>query len=238
LLGTARTRIAVRATVPSDGAVLAMADSRPGDVPEVADAGWPALVRHLRVTDAEGHAVGVTSAGAKGWTLARPVVGPLTLAYEVDYAPLAARSWPAPREAAFADADHLMVIGRSLFMTTPAERTSLVRFALPRGWQVLAPWPAAGGAPDSAAVASTERTLAFMPLGGYEAMLFTDVAVYWTDNYTTTALRYVDFPKRTFRVVGTAHVTIGPGEPRHIGKQAGAMATLLSAIGQGVIASR
>jgi predicted metalloprotease with PDZ domain len=154
VLGTAPARITVRATVPSDGAVLTMAKSRPGDVPELADAGWPALVQRLRVTDARGHAVAVANAGPAGWTLARMVSGPLTLEYEVDYAPLAARGWPAPREAAFADADHLVVIGRSLFITTPAQRASEVRFALPGGWQAATPWPAQDGERRVAAVAS------------------------------------------------------------------------------------
>ena len=155
ILGGPAHRIAVRATVPSDGAELQMARSRPGDVPEVADAGWPALVRHLTVTDAAGRRVATTGNGAAGWTLAHAVSGPLTLSYEVDYAPLAARGWPAPREAAFADARHLIVIGRSLFITTPAQRASRVRLTPPRGWQAVAPWPAAPDAGRSFSVAST-----------------------------------------------------------------------------------
>jgi hypothetical protein len=110
--------------------------------------------------------VGVTSAGAGGWTLARSVRGPLTLDYEVDYAPLAARDWPAPREAAFADAGHLIVVGRSLFITTPVQGTSDVRFSLPPGWQAAMPWPAGRGGNLSATVASTddlsENLLAFL----------------------------------------------------------------------------
>ncbi len=153
-----QARVAVRATLPSDGAVLTMADSRPADVPELADAGWPALVQHLRVTDSGGAAVGVTSTGPTGWTLARSVTGPLTLEYEVDYAPLAARGWPAPREAAFADADHLMMIGRSLFITTPVQLASDVRFALPRGWKAVVPWPAATGPRRSATAATATAT--------------------------------------------------------------------------------
>ncbi|HEU4364174.1 MAG TPA: hypothetical protein VFT13_01780, partial [Candidatus Krumholzibacteria bacterium] len=152
----ATNRIAVRATVPSNGAELRMATSRPGNVPELAAAGWPALVQHLRVTDAAGAVVDVTGDGAGGWTLARSIDGPLTLEYEVDFAPLAARGWPAPREAAFADAGHMIVIGRSLFITTPAQRTSEVRFALPRGWQAVVPWPALRGARHAATVASTD----------------------------------------------------------------------------------
>ncbi|HEX4823487.1 MAG TPA: hypothetical protein VFV19_04210 [Candidatus Polarisedimenticolaceae bacterium] len=133
-------RIKVHATVPSDGESLAMATSRPGDVPEVADAGWPGLVRHLRVTDERGAVVATSPAGAAGWKLARPVQGTLTLDYEVDYAPLAARSWPAPRECAFADGDHVIVIGRSVFLTTPAQQASAVRFLAPGGWSAVTPW--------------------------------------------------------------------------------------------------
>ena len=166
VLGTAPLRIAVRATLLSDGALLTMADSRPGDVPEVADAGWPGLVRHLSVTDTEGRAVAVTGVGPRGWSLARPISGLLTLRYEIDYAPLALRGWPAPREAGFADADHLVVIGRSLFITTPAQHASEVRFVLPRGWRSATPWPAVPGVRESASVASsadlTENLVAFL----------------------------------------------------------------------------
>lgn len=69
VLGTAPPRIAVRAILPSDGALLTMATSRPADVPEVADAGWPGLIRNLSVADPEGRAVGVTGSGADGWKL-------------------------------------------------------------------------------------------------------------------------------------------------------------------------
>ena len=165
-ISPARTVILVHATVPSDGAVLTMADSRPGDVPEVADAGWPALVKHLIVTDAQGHSVPAANTGPKGWSLAHPVRGLLTLDYQVDYAPIAAREWPAPRETAFADADHFVVIGRSLFITTPAQRASTVRVALPRGWQAVMPWPSVGGAANTGHVAVpedlSENLVAFM----------------------------------------------------------------------------
>lgn len=158
-------RFAVRATLPSDGDRLDMAKSRPGDVPEVAEAGWPALVQHLAATDSGGHAVAVIEDGAGGWKLERSVTGPILLRYEVDLGPLAARGWPAPREAAFADARDLIVIGRSLFITTPAQRASTVGFRLPSGWQLVAPWPAVPGVRSSAAVASTsdltENLLAF-----------------------------------------------------------------------------
>jgi predicted metalloprotease with PDZ domain len=159
-------RVVVRATVPGGGTELRMATSRPADIPEVGDPGWPALVRNLTVTDAAGKRVTVTPAGAKGWTLSRPAAGPLTLSYEVDYAPLAARDWPAPREAACADASHLIIIGRALFIVTNAQETSEVRFVLPDGWTPVLPWPARDGARQTAMVASSddlqENLLAFV----------------------------------------------------------------------------
>lgn len=155
LLGTAVQRILVRATLPSRGALLTIATSRSADVPEIADAGWPGLIQSLTVVDSEGRAVGVTGSGADGWTLARSVSGPLTVQYEVDYTPLAKRGWPAPRETAYADAYHLVVMGRSLFVTTPAQQRSEVRVSLPRGWQAVLPWTATPGEGQDAVVAST-----------------------------------------------------------------------------------
>jgi predicted metalloprotease with PDZ domain len=142
------TRVAVRATLSGRGSLLAMSRSRPGDVQEVAAAGWPGLVKNLVVTEAAGETVGTTSAGAAGWTLARPGAGPVTLDYEVEYAPLAARGWPAPRECAFGDADHLVVIGRSLFITTPNQGASEVRFSLPSGWTAVTAWDASAPSTD------------------------------------------------------------------------------------------
>lgn len=155
LLGTEEPLITVRAKLPSSGALLTMATSRSADVPEVADAGWPGLIRNLSVADAEGRPVGVTESGSDGWKLARPVSGLLTLRYDVDFASLAKSGWPAPRETAYADADHMVVIGRSLFITTPAQQGSEVRFSLPHGWQAALPWAARSVEGKDAEVAST-----------------------------------------------------------------------------------
>ena len=159
LVGARPGRFTVRATLPSDGAELRMAASRPGDVPEVADAGWPALVHGLTVRDAAGKAVAVAGDGPRGWKLARAVRGPLSLTYEVDLAPLAARGWPAPREAAFADIGHRIVIGRALFITTPAQGAGRVQFTAPPGWQAVVPWP---GSTAASAADLTENLVAFV----------------------------------------------------------------------------
>lgn len=159
MLRTAPPRLAITAKVPIDGQALQMGTTRPGDVPELDAAGWPAFVANLRVSDATGGALKVTSAGAKGWLLEQPHSGPLTVEYEVDYSPLAARGWPAPREAVFADADHVVAVGRSLFITTPQVGSSAVTFDLPRGWRPVVPWePGTTAANELTAASSGDLT--------------------------------------------------------------------------------
>lgn len=147
LLRVEPPRLAVSATLPIDGQALEMGTSRPGDVPEIDEEGWPGLVANLRVSDAAGKTLETKSAGPKGWLLAEPRSGLLTVEYEVDYRPLAARGWPAPREAAFADPDHFVLLGRSLFITTPASGAGAVTFDLPRGWIPVAPWESGKASP-------------------------------------------------------------------------------------------
>jgi predicted metalloprotease with PDZ domain len=140
LLDAASPKLTVTAVVPIDGSALTMDRTRPGDIPELDASGWPALISKLRVTDSAGRAIEAASAGDAGWTLARAYTGRLTLEYEVDYAALAARGWPAPREAAFVDANDIVLVGRSMFITTREIGASRVTFELPRGWRPVTPW--------------------------------------------------------------------------------------------------
>ena len=117
-------------------------------MPELNDGGWAALVTEISARDANGQPVALTRAGPAGWTMERGVSGPLTVDYVVDYTLLAKQGWPAAREAAFADATHAVVLGRSLFVSTPGQGESVVRFALPEGWRAVVPWeemPGRGG---------------------------------------------------------------------------------------------
>lgn len=134
-------RVSVRASFDTAGDELEMSDTRPGDVPQVDEQGWPALVRNLRVTDGEGRTLSVASRGAKGWRIESAHRGRLRVEYEVDYKLLADLNWPAQREAAFADRSHFIAVGRSLFIT-PAHATEpfRVRMTAPPGWKVIAPW--------------------------------------------------------------------------------------------------
>ncbi|HEY6137538.1 MAG TPA: hypothetical protein VI670_07215 [Thermoanaerobaculia bacterium] len=131
----------VTATLPIDGDTLEMTATRPGDVAEVDARGWPALVRNLRVAPPSRRPAArrLASPTVHGWRLAHPMHGRIAIRYDVDYAPLAAAGWPAPRETAFADARNFVVIGRSLFITTPAMRGARVAFDLPRGWHAVMP---------------------------------------------------------------------------------------------------
>lgn len=140
MLQTAPPRLAVTATLAINGKALEMATTRPADIPEVGDRGWPALVRNLKVSDATGRSVALKSAGTRGWELQQPHTGRLTLDYEVDYSLLASNGWPAPREAAFGDPTHFTFVGRSLFITTREVDSSIVTFVLPRSWQHVTPW--------------------------------------------------------------------------------------------------
>ena len=117
-----------------------MDSSRSAEVPEVGDKGWPALIKNLRVTDKQGRTLEVVPAGEEGWKLKTPYKGTLSVAYEVDYSGPQASNWPAPRETAFADANHFLFVGRSAFITTPKHERTDVRFSLPAGWHAVAPW--------------------------------------------------------------------------------------------------
>jgi predicted metalloprotease with PDZ domain len=133
-------KINVTATLPFDGAALRMEQSWPGDVPEVADRGWPALVRNLKATDARGRELEFVLKGPGGWELKAPYKGIVHLSYEVDYFGPSTANWPAPRETAFRDEDHFMMVGRSLFITSAASKANTVNFNLPRGWKAVVPW--------------------------------------------------------------------------------------------------
>lgn len=133
-------RLSVTALLPIDGDKLEMQTARPGDVPEILKQGWPALVAGLEVTDEAGARVQANAAGPAGWQLERKLRGRATVKYDVDYSLLLKDGWPALREAAYQDADHIVAIGRSIFVTTGAVRESSVEFQLPSGWHATVPW--------------------------------------------------------------------------------------------------
>jgi predicted metalloprotease with PDZ domain len=144
LLSVAPPKLAVTAELMIDGQDLAMETTRPADIPELDALGWPALISNLRASDAAGRPLAVTGAGKAGWKLAQPHTGRLTVMYEVDSSPLAARGWPAPREAVFADPRNIVMVGRSLFLTTRQVGPATVSFDLPGSWRAVTAWKQRG----------------------------------------------------------------------------------------------
>ncbi|HVS18917.1 MAG TPA: hypothetical protein VMT18_09985 [Planctomycetota bacterium] len=148
-------RLRVEASLPIEGRELAMNTTRPGSIPDLDAGGWPALVVDPSAVDEHGTALVLQSAGDGGWRLAQAHSGRIELRYEVDYAPFAALDWPAAREACWLEEGFFSVIGRSLFVTTPAQEASSVVFELPAGWRAVTPWDELPGAPQAFAVPAT-----------------------------------------------------------------------------------
>ncbi len=83
----------------------------------------------------------------------------------------------------------------------------------------------------NAGVSTNEETVAFLHVGAYQSVLFTNTGVYWSDNYASSACRYVDFPRKRFESPTPTHVTFGDGVPRPVGaKHAKQLAQLLNNI--------
>jgi predicted metalloprotease with PDZ domain len=140
LVDAAHPRLSVVADVPIDGKALTMAATRPAGIPELDARGWPALVSNLKVMDGAGGALDASADGAAGWQLSDARTGRVHLAYDVDYAALSSRGWPAPRETGLVDAEHVVLTCRSIFVTSPAVRDGVVSFELPKGWRTITPW--------------------------------------------------------------------------------------------------
>jgi predicted metalloprotease with PDZ domain len=136
--------LSVDATLPIAGSDFRMDSTRPADIPELDSLGWAGLVSRLTVSDAAGRKLDVVRTGKSRWKLEQPVTGTIRLEYDVDYSILGKRGWPAPREAAYADSNARVLVGRSLFLTTPAVRASEVTFALPPGWNAVTSWRTRG----------------------------------------------------------------------------------------------
>ena len=133
-------RFAVEADVASAPS-LQMAESYPAELPAMAKGGWPALVSNLMVTGPAGEAVAAAPDGARGWRLANPPAGRLSVRYDIDLGIFAKAGWSSPLESVVADDDNLAVCGRALFVTSPAsEYMPVVEFILPAPWQAVTPW--------------------------------------------------------------------------------------------------
>jgi len=140
LVSVAPPKFSVRADLPIGGAALAMAGSYPAELPEMAAKGWPALISNLKAVDPAGKPIELTSAAAAGWKLPRSYEGRVTLSYDVDFSLFAAKNWSSPLESAFADAKHVVVSGRGLFVITGRIGSAEVDFDVRRPWRPVMPW--------------------------------------------------------------------------------------------------
>jgi len=155
LAGDTPPAFEVAATLPA-GERLGADTTRPGDLPELLDGGWPVLIAELSVRDASGQSIPVEADGAAGWRVARSAPGPYSVSYRVDTALLARNGWPAPREAGFVDGTLVSIVGRALFLTTETTADATVRFEPGTARRAWAPWQR-GDAEGSYHVRSPER---------------------------------------------------------------------------------
>jgi predicted metalloprotease with PDZ domain len=149
--------LSVRAELRLPDDTIRMEQTRPGDAEEILRQGWPAMVRNLRVLDERGARLPVTSVGAAGWVVPTAGGGNVIAEYEVDYQLLVDQGWPAPRESAYADDSTLFIVARSAFVGSDAPGSISVRFVVPDGWRVYAPWTRDAADPHAFHVPDLDR---------------------------------------------------------------------------------
>jgi predicted metalloprotease with PDZ domain len=140
LVGVSPLRFTVRAELPIEGSRLDMDPSYPAELPEMAAKGWPALVSKLEAVDLSGKTIALASPDTHGWNLPESYEGRVTLSYDVDFSLFAAKDWSSPLESAFADAKHISVSGRALFVTTSRIASAEVDFDVAPPWRPVMPW--------------------------------------------------------------------------------------------------
>ncbi len=117
-----------------------MDPSYPAELPEMAARGWPALISGFKAFDHSGKPIELASADKRGWKLSRSYEGRVTLSYDVDFSLFAAKGWSSPLESAFADARHISVSGRALFIITDQIASTEVDFDVRQPWRTVMPW--------------------------------------------------------------------------------------------------
>ncbi len=119
LVSLSPLRLNVSANLPIDGMTLDMDKTYAAELAEMAAKGWPALVSNLTVRDTLSKTIELTAVGKQGWNLSKTIQGRLEISYDVDYSLFAVNGWSSPLESAFADDDCALLVGRSLFITSP-----------------------------------------------------------------------------------------------------------------------
>ena len=165
LLSASPLRFSVDADLPIQGARLDMDRTYPAELPEMAARGWPALISGMKAFDSSGEPIALAGPDKRGWNLPRSYDGRVTLRYDVDFSLFAARGWSSPLESAFADARHISVSGRALFIVTGQVASAEVDFDVGHPWRTVMPWMPRASTPHGYAVRSakdlTENLLVF-----------------------------------------------------------------------------
>ncbi len=133
-------KISVNANIPINGRTLNLDETYPADLPEMEKNGWSALISNLKVFALSGKEIKVTELGNKGWKLTDSIKSIIKLRYDVDYSLLAESGWSSFLESAFADDSNVIVVGRSIFITTNAMSEAKVKFVTPKDWISIVPW--------------------------------------------------------------------------------------------------
>lgn len=133
---TNRRLIKVEALLPVRGNLLMMHPAGANHLPE----SWASFIRNLGARDDAGRNVQLQSIGKARWRIPEPLPPIIHLSYELliehDQG-----NWPFGHdEAAYVKEDCVFFVGRALFIGEPSLKNINVRFHLPEGWRVSAPW--------------------------------------------------------------------------------------------------
>lgn len=134
---TNRRLVKVEARLPVQGGTLMMHPAGANHLPD----GWAAFVRNLTAKNESGQIIQLQAAGKARWQIPEPLPQTITLSYDLLIEHDQDR-WPFGHdEAAYVKADCVFFIGRALFIGAPTFKNISLRFQLPPGWRVSAPWP-------------------------------------------------------------------------------------------------
>ena len=163
--------------------------------------GFASFVHDLRARSDGGEVV----LERKGARFRVPIAGDgvLALEYAVDLS-FARQPWPAGNEqGAYTDGKSLYLVSKALFLDSPHEGKRAVRFELPPGWSVEAPWERSG-APGSFVVGgSTSLLVNSLVVGPFTPSSFK------AEQFEFTLVTLGDFGSSSADVAGTLTGAVG-----------------------------
>jgi len=163
--------------------------------------GFASFLHDLKASGADGREVVLTRNGAR-WRVPDAAGQSLRVQYDVDLS-FARQPWPAGNEqAGYTDGKALFVVSKALFLDCERDGPRAVRFELPAGWSVEAPWER-GAAPGSfTARDSTSLLINSLVLGAFTATTTR------AEQFEFTLVSLGDFGKSTADVAGTLSAVV------------------------------